>query len=330
MSSNNALGFVSPMLAAMQRGGPPSGPGWAWEFKWDGLRVVAVITGGVVRLRSRLGNEITSSYPEVVAALTEVTGGRSVVLDGEIVALDAARRPDIGVLQRRMHVQAPKPALVRAVPTYFYVFDVLHDGDRPLLRDTYAARRAALAGLGLAGVSDHVQVPPSFTAADGVDGPLLLDVARAQGIEGLVSKRLGSRYEPGRRSGLWLKTVLRERREVVVSGWRTGANRRLGAVMLGAYDTAGRLRYLGDVGSGFTESALDVLWDQLVDLERPDCPFGEPVDATGARWVAPVLVGEVEFRGVTRDHHLRYAAWKGLRVDKLPAGVLWEVTQGSR
>ncbi len=304
-------------------GEPPSGPGWGFEFKWDGVRAIAAAAGHLVRLYSRKGNDITGGYPELVV-LSSLVGGRPVLLDGEIVALDEAGRPDFGLLQRRMHVRSPERELVAHVPTSYYVFDLLDlDGHR-LLLESYQRRRELLAGLGLEGGSQRVRVPPYHT---GVDGWQLLGVAREHRLEGVVGKRLGSRYEPGRRSSTWTKTALLSTQEVIVGGWTTGEGRRagtMGALLLGAHDGAGRLRYLGDVGTGFTERMLDDLRERLAALEQPDSPFDEPVpreQARRAHWVRPQLVGEVEYRNLTRDRRLRHAAWRGLRADKEPAQV---------
>lgn len=312
---------VVPMLASA--GDPPSGPGWAYEFKWDGVRAIAAVAGDQLRLYSRNRNDITGGYPELVT-LSRVTGGRRMLLDGEIVTVGAAGRPDFGLLQQRMHVRAPSPELVSRVPIAYYLFDLLDlDGHR-LLAHGYQQRRDALAALDLERGSPVIRVPPNYTD---VNGAQLLEVARRHGLEGVVGKRLRSRYEPGRRSPSWIKTALLHTQEVVVGGWTTGQGRRagtLGALLLGAHDEQGRLRYLGDVGTGFTEWMLGDLLARLTALAQPDSPFDEPVPRDHARrahWVRPQLVGEVEYRTVTLDRRLRHTAWRGLRADKTPAQV---------
>jgi bifunctional non-homologous end joining protein LigD len=311
---------VAPMLASA--GEPPSGPGWAFEFKWDGVRAIAAAAGERVRLYSRNRNDITGGYPEL-AVLSRLVGGRAVLLDGEIVTLGAAGRPDFGLLQQRMHLRAPSPEVMARVPICYYVFDLLDlDGHR-LLPQSYQRRRELLASLDLEATSPWIRVPPSHTD---VDGHELLEVARRHGLEGVVGKRLRSRYEPGRRSTAWTKTSLWTTQEVVVGGWTTGEGRRagtLGALLLGAYDE-GRLRYLGDVGTGFTEQILDDLVERLAALGQPHSPFDEPVPhehARRAHWVRPLLVGEVEYRNMTLDRRLRHTTWRGLRPDKDPAQV---------
>jgi bifunctional non-homologous end joining protein LigD len=312
---------VAPMLASA--GEPPSGPGWAFEFKWDGVRTIAAVVGDQVRLYSRNGNDITGAYPEL-AGLGEVVRGRPVLLDGEIVTVGGNGRPDFGLLQQRMHLRPPSPELVARIPISYYVFDLLDlDGHR-LVAQSYERRRQLLADLDLDRGSPRIRVPPHHTD---VDGRALLEVARLHGLEGVVGKRLRSRYEPGRRSPAWVKTALLRTQEVVVGGWTTGHGRRartFGALLLGAHDDQGRLRYLGDVGTGFSDAMLSDLLDRLAALEQPTSPFDEPVPrehARRARWVRPQLVGEVEYRTVTLDHRLRHTAWRGLRTDKEPAQV---------
>ncbi len=312
---------VAPMLASP--GEPPSGPGWAFEFKWDGVRALAATADDQVRLYSRNGNDITGGYPEL-AVLSGLVGGRPVLLDGEIVTLGENGHPDFALLQQRMHVRAPSPWLVDRIPISYYVFDLLDLDGRRLLPQSYQQRRELLAELAVDGVSPRVRVPPQYTD---IDGRQLLELARLHGLEGVVGKRLSSRYEPGRRSPAWMKTALWSTQEVVVGGWTTGQGRRagtLGALLLGAYDDDRRLRYIGDVGTGFTDRMLDDLLVRLADLEAPDSPFDEPVPREHARralWVRPQLVGEVEYRVLTPDRRLRHAAWRGLRPDKDPAQV---------
>ena len=203
----------------------------------------------------------------------------------------------------------------------FYAFDVLHLDGESLLGASYDDRRARLATLAPA---DRVLVPPSFTD---VDGDQMLAVARQHGLEGVVAKRRAGRYEPGRRSPGWVKTALVRTQEVLVGGWTAGEGRRtatFGSLLLGAYDAAGALRYLGHVGTGFSDAVLVGLMTRLRPLARPTSPFDEVVPrehARKARWVEPVLVGEVEYRLVTRDGRLRHAAWRGLRPDRSPESV---------
>lgn len=312
---------VMPMLATA--GLVPHGPGWAFEFKWDGVRAVVGAAGDRVQLTSRLGNDVTAGYPEL-AGIGAVTGGAPVLLDGEIVVLDAAGRPNFGLLQDRMHVRNPPPELRARLPVSFYAFDVLHADGASLLAAPYDERRARLAALGPA---DRVLVPPSFDPeTNGVTGDQLLGVARQHGLEGVVAKRRAGRYEAGRRSSGWIKTALVRTQEVLIGGFTAGEGRRtstFGSLLLGAYD-GGALRYLGHVGTGFSDAVLVDLTARLRRLVRPASPFDEVVPrehARKARWVEPVLVGEVEYRLVTRDGRLRHAAWRGLRPDRDPASI---------
>lgn len=307
-----------PMLAVA--GEPPDGDGWAFEFKWDGIRAVVAVAGDRVRITTRNANDVTAAYPDLVAGMSS---DRPLLLDGEIVASDVAGRPDFGLLQQRMHVRAPGARLVEDVPVSYYVFDLLTDGDESLVALTYDERRARLDALG-GQPWPRVSVPASFT---GVGGAQMLQVARGHGLEGVVAKRRDARYEPGRRSAHWTKTALLRTQEVVVGGWSPGSGRRsstLGSLLLGARDEHDRLRFLGHVGTGFTEAMLRDLLARLEPLRRADSPFDETVPrehARRARWVDPQLVGEVEFRTLTADGRLRHAAWRGLRPDREPSEV---------
>ncbi|MCW0213915.1 MAG: DNA ligase D [Pseudonocardia sp.] len=309
---------VRPMLAVA--GPPPVGEGWAFEFKWDGVRAIVAVSGDAVRITSRNGNDVTGGYPDLVAGLHS---DRPLLLDGEIVAADAAGRPDFGLLQQRMHVRGPSAELVSAVPVSLYLFDLLVDGDRSLLREPYDERRAALLDLRPGG-APLVSVPPAFPDVTGAE---LLEVARGHGLEGIVAKRRTARYEAGRRSTAWTKTALLSTQEVVLAGWTPGEGRRastLGALLLGARDDEGLLRFLGHVGTGFTDATLHMLLDRLEPLRRTDSPFDETVPrefARRARWAEPRLVGEVEYRTMTHDGRLRHAVWRGLRPDRDPEEI---------
>jgi bifunctional non-homologous end joining protein LigD len=310
---------IRPMLASP--GQLPAGPGWAFEFKWDGVRAVTYARGGRVRAMTRNDLEVSATYPEV-GALTTLLGDHEAVLDGEIVALGARKQPDFGRLQSRMHVVRPGDDLLVRVPVVYYVFDLLHVDGRSLLGVPYALRREELAELGLGG-RPEVRVPPSFTEADGAD---VLAVAEDYGLEGVVAKRVTSRYEPGRRSTAWVKVPLVRTQEVLIGGWRPGDGRRagtIGSLLLGVRSDDG-LRYVGKVGTGFTHSALVDLQEQLLPLARQGSPFVDPVPADHARrahWVRPELVGEVEYRTWTTDGRLRHSSWRGLRPDKDPDDV---------
>ncbi|MGW4115297.1 non-homologous end-joining DNA ligase [Actinosynnema sp. NPDC004786] len=304
-------------------GEPPTDPGWAVEFKWDGYRGVAYCHGGRVRMLSRNKSELIDRFPEL-RVLPDLLHGRTVVLDGEIVALGPDRRPDFGMLQRRTRSTVGGRAL-RVAPVAYYVFDLLVLDGRSTRHLPYHERRAMLTALRLPG--EHpIQVPPSFPDTEPAT---ILRVAGQHGLEGIVSKRATSRYEPGRRSPAWIKTPLRQTHEVVVGGRKPGQGRRAGTVgslLLGAYDETGLVYvgHVGHVGTGFTDKALADMQRRLDTLRRTTSPFSVPVPrefALDARWVEPLLVGEVEFRHWTTDHRLRHPSWRGLRDDLDPVDV---------
>jgi bifunctional non-homologous end joining protein LigD len=313
---------VSPMLPTV--GEAPSGAGWAFEWKWDGVRALVAAAPGSVRVTSRNDRNITASYPEL-DALSELVD-RPVLLDGELVSLDQHGRPDFGRLQSRMHVRQPSETLLRWAPVLFYVFDLLHL-DEPLLSKPYVQRRKLLEQLEL--TEGPVGTPVNHTD---IAAAVLLDLARQYGLEGVVAKRLDSRYEPGRRVRTWIKTPLRHTQEVIIGGWSPGAGRRadtIGALLLGVYDKTGLLRYVGHVGTGFTERVLRDLQIMLNTRKRTTSPFDEPVPrehARRARWIEPDLVGEVEHRQWTTDGRLRHPSWRGLRPDRSPREVVFSHT----
>lgn len=315
---------VAPMLAVDGR--PPSGGAWAYEWKWDGYRCcLRVAATGTTRLTSRNGNDLTPTYPELAQAGPGPLAGRSAVLDGEIVALGPDGSPDFGRLQRRHQRRHPGRELLAEIPVVYFAFDLLAlDGER-LLSQPYRRRRAALEALP-DDATGRIAVPPVHLGADADPGQLLA-VAERHGLEGLVAKRLDSPYLPGRRSPRWVKTPLVRTVEVVVGGWQAGAGRRTGTVgslLVGARDEDGRLRYVGHVGSGFSEAVLADLDTRLAGLSRTRSPFAEPVPRERARlahWVEPRLVGEVAFRAWTREGRLRQPSWRGLRPDRDPAAV---------
>ncbi|HZU80955.1 MAG TPA: hypothetical protein VE991_13640, partial [Acidimicrobiales bacterium] len=247
------------------------------------------------------------------------------VLDGEIVALDDDGRPSFGALQERMHVADAARArrLAERTPVHVFLFGVLHLDGTPTMAAPYEERRALLEGLGLHG--DHWQTPPWFEGG----GPAVLAAAVDQRLEGVVAKRLGSPYQPGRRSGDWVKVKHQRMQEVVIVGFTSGEGRRrgrLGALLLAVPGDDG-LRFAGKVGTGFSDADLDDLGARLKPHVRTDAPVVGPIPAAqtrGATWTDPVLVGEVTFGEWTRDGRLRHPSWRGLRPDKDPADVVLE------
>ncbi|GAA0805090.1 hypothetical protein Sya03_23520 [Spirilliplanes yamanashiensis] len=298
-------------------GPAPRGPGWAYEFKWDGVRAVVHLLGGRVQAFSRNDRDITASYPEL-AEVAALLAGHDAVLDGEIVALDAAGRPSFAQLQRRMHVHDPAASLVAQVPVRYYVFDLMHLDGEDLTGLPYRRRRELLDALGPAG--DVVQVPEVFA---GADPAAVTAAAAARGLEGVVAKRLDAVYRPGQRSPSWVKVPFSHHQEVVVAGWKPGTGRRagtIGSLVLAVTGPDGTLSFAGGVGTGFTDAMLRDLQRQLGPLERRSAPLVVPREhARGVRWVEPVLVGEVAYRNWTPDGRLRHPSWRGLRPDRTPA-----------
>lgn len=309
---------------------PPDVGRYAYEVKWDGVRAVAhVAADGTVTATGRRGTDITANYPEL-AEVGGRFGGHTAVVDGEVVAFDAAGRPSFAELQRRMHVTNPaERGLTHLVPIGYMVFDLLAFDDRELFGLPYADRRELLdtldIGDGRSG-GPGVHVPPYLRAATRAEVDALLRATAEQGLEGLVAKRLDAPYRPGLRADFWLKIKNVRTQEVVIAGWKPGKGRReggIGSLLIGVYDDMG-LRYVGHVGTGFTDAMLDDLMERLAPLERPTSPYVDEVPrqyARDARWTEPELVGEVEFTIWTPDHRLRAPSWRGLRPDKRPDEV---------
>jgi bifunctional non-homologous end joining protein LigD len=308
--------LIRPMLVSLRHEIPADEEKYGWELKWDGLRAIAYVGEGEVRLVSRNDKDMAASYPEL-AVLAERVGTR-VILDGEIVALHHGR-PDFGLLQSRMHVQQPDEALLRAAPVQMFVFDLLHEGQESLLDRPYTERRARLERIGLN--ADPFRTPPWHRG----DAAQVLAESIAKGLEGVVGKPLDSTYHPGQRRD-WIKIKNVKQQEVIVCGWKPGAGRRadtIGSLLVGIYD-GGALRYVGHVGTGFTDDMLAELMRELEPLARGTSPFQGSVPAQHARdahWVEPRLVGEVSFAEWTTDMILRQPSWRGLRIDKEPGDV---------
>ena len=300
---------------------PPDDGRWAYEIKWDGMRVVAEIDEDGLRLRSPRGADVMATFPEL-AGLADATGGRPATIDGEVVALDPDGRPSFALLAERMHVSDPTVALARAatVPVTFLAFDLLSFDGHEAWRLPYLERRRLLEEVVEPG--DHWQVPAHRIGG----GPELLAAAAERGLEGVVAKRIDAAYEPGRRSHTWRKIKVRHRQEFVVGGWTDGTGARatkLGALMLGCH-RAGRLCWTGNVGTGFRDAELTRLANLLAPLGRDTAPFDPAptgVAARHAHWVEPELVVEVEFAEWTPEGRLRHPAYLGQRTDKASSDV---------
>jgi bifunctional non-homologous end joining protein LigD len=317
---------LKPMLATL--GKMPTGSRWAFEFKWDGVRAVVSVDGDSVRAMSRNDIDITPSYPELLGLPAQLGARkRRLVLDGELVTLDKRGAPSFGLLQQRMHVRHPDEALLTRYPVKFYVFDLLWTDGKSLLGVPYRQRREALEKL-KPGKQGAMSVTPRFPGP----GEDLLEAARSNGLEGVIAKALESVYEPGRRSLAWIKVPLNQTQEVIVVGWKAGGGRRagmIGSLLLAAYGKNGKLEFIGHVGTGFTDSALRALAEEVAPLKRATSPVdGAEVPrehARNAHWLKPTLVGEVEFRNWTPEGRLRHASWRGLRTDKTAKDVTYDL-----
>jgi bifunctional non-homologous end joining protein LigD len=313
---------VLPMMARSATTIPRDEDKWSFEVKWDGVRAIAYAQPGRLRLESRNLNDITAAYPEVRGVLDDL-GMHEAVLDGEIVAFDEQGKPSFERLQRRMHVvsQSSVRRLAASLPVVYAIFDLLYLDGHSLIELPYEERRRRLEELELGGRAWRVP------AAHPGEGERLLEATREQGLEGVVAKRLGCRYEPGRRSGNWVKVKNTLRQELVIGGWIPGEGRRakrIGALLMGYFED-GTFVYAGRVGTGFTEATLDELSRRLESLRRDTSPFVRaPRLPREAVFVEPKLVAEIEFREWTAEGVMRAPSFKGLREDKPSAAVVRE------
>jgi bifunctional non-homologous end joining protein LigD len=314
---------VPPMLAKLSTTLPTPDDAWGFEFKWDGIRSLAYIDGGRVRLLSRTGEDITPRYPEI-HPMGRALGSAEVILDGEIVALDDRGRPSFEQIQQRMGLTAENEIRrkMKEVPITYMVFDVLWRDGHSLMDQSYVDRRKALAELKLAGPS--WQTPPFEKGG----GPAMKDASAKAGLEGVMAKKLDSRYEPGRRTGAWQKIKNHFRQELVIGGWLDGEGKRQGypgALLVGYYDDKGKLVYAGKVGTGFTDQTLDELNAKLKPLGSDKNPFeAGTTPPRAAHFVKPKIVAEFEFVEWTRGGQLRAPSFKGFRIDKPAKEVVRE------
>jgi bifunctional non-homologous end joining protein LigD len=287
----------------------PIGAGWAYEFKWDGVRALLDLSDGGVRLASRAGNDISGGYPELVAQAVEVGDA---LFDGEIVAF-VEGRPSFERLQSRMHLRGRTEVARAAVdcPVTYVLFDVLRRYGVDLTARPYRERRATLERF----VEDHPDwtLSPSFD-----DGPATEQVSRAHGLEGVVAKRVESPYRPGARTDEWRKLRFVHSGEFVVIGWEAAAEhpRTLSSLVL-ARTVEGSLRYAGRVGSGLAGQTAATVQRMLTERAGPavaDVP--PPLRGRRLRWVEPAVVVEVQYQMETGDGRLRAPVFRGVRTDK--------------
>lgn len=315
----------APMLATAATAGLAAASAARWvapwvEFKWDGIRAIGTWDGARLTLRARSGTDITARYPELTGVDAGL-GPEPAVIDGEVVAMDAAGRPSFSRLQARMHLTKPREIEreVTRTPVSLLLFDILRMGDRDVAALPLRERRPLLEGIA-AGAIGAIVAPP---VADDLDAALA--AAGELALEGVVVKDPDSPYRRGARSEEWLKVKLTATQDVVIGGIRPGKGGRTGAIgslLLGIPDASG-LRYVGRVGSGFSERELDRLSALLQPLRTDRNPFvGVPAaDASDALWLRPDIVGEVEFAEFTPGGTLRHARWRGVRADVAPADV---------
>lgn len=304
---------MEPMLATPVEA-LPRGSGWRYEFKWDGVRALVEVNAGVVRIRSRRGNEVTIAYPELAGL---GAGIDDALVDGEIVAFDGGR-PSFGLLQTRMHVRVRAQAmrLAATTPVTFIAFDLLRLYGVNLAERPLSERRATLERM----VADHPQwtLSPLFD-----DGPATETAAREHGLEGVVAKRDASKYRAGARGSDWLKIRFLHREEFVVVGWEADRDRpdTLSSLLVGYYDDA-ELAFAGKVGSGLTQGTASQLHNTLV--RAPSSRLARLPEASPGRivtWVEPTVVVEVSYTEWAPDGRLRQPVFAGLRPDKQPSEV---------
>lgn len=303
---------VTPTLATLVEK-PFSDPDWLFEVKLDGERALAWVRQGKLELRSRVARDITSQYPEL-AELPARLPFEQALLDGEIVALDAGGRSDFERLQRRMHVMKPSAALVREVPVVYYLFDLLYaDGydlrEAPLVERKDLLRRSVRWG-----------DPIRYSDHQAGQGSELFELAKRQGLEGIIGKRALSPY-PGARTAEWVKFKATREVDAVIGGWTAprGSREQFGALLLGLYDDREVLRYIGSVGTGFTEERQQSIFRELQEIATDDCPF-RPAPETREQpfWAEPRLVARVRYANWTGARQLRQPAFLGLRDDRNP------------
>jgi len=296
---------------------PFDSPMHLFEIKWDGVRTLAFCEGGATRLFSRSGREVTGQYPEFADLHRKLKVGNA-VLDGEIVALNSMAMPSFELLQGRINLSRGFDIArgVERIPLDFVLFDLVFSegewrGGLPLEARLDLLDRS---------MSWDGRILKSDPVPE--NGVALFEAVNAKGLEGIVAKRLGSPYLPGKRSRDWIKVKTVQRADCVIGGWTKGQGNRsgsIGALLLGAYDSEGNLRYVGSVGTGFTDRRLDFVRRSIEQIESTSNPFSERPAIKTVSWCRPELVCEVEYRELTAATRLRAPSFKALRSDKSPA-----------
>jgi bifunctional non-homologous end joining protein LigD len=314
---------LQPMLA--EGGGEPfDDPGWRFEPKLDGIRALATMDTGTTTLSTRRGRDVTYQYPDL-HMVHELIDQVNAVLDGEIVTVDAEGKASFEALQQRMNLQNEREIKRAAaqLPVSFVVFDLLWLDGRDLTGFALEERRELLE---LVVEQDHRLQLMAYVDGEGV---AFVEGARTLGLEGVVAKRKGSPYAPGRRTPDWRKIKLISTQDCVILGWTPGLGGRstsFGALLVGAID-GGQLRWVGQVGTGFDHRTLERVMAALEPIERPTPPIEDPQMARlkGARFVEPQVVCEVEYHEYTRSTgKMRAPSFRGLRPDKSPEECLLE------
>ena len=299
----------------------PEGATWQFEIKLDGYRAIAFKSGGRVQLRSRNDKDFGGKYPAIVKALAAMPD--ETVIDGEVVALDPAGRPSFNALQNYGS---------SATPLFYYVFDVLILAGEDVTSEQLVRRRELLQTRVLSKLDEPIRESPILDASL----PDLIRSVKAQGLEGIVAKRLDSRYEPGLRSGMWQKMRVNQGQEFVIGGY-TASAKNFDALIFGYYNDT-QLIYAARTRNGFTPASREKLFRQFKGMEINQCPFANLPEARSGRWgqgltaekmkdcrwLSPVLVGQFEFLEWTPDDHLRHTRFIGLREDKKPSDVMRE------
>lgn len=302
--------------------GVPDGDGWAHEIKWDGIRLLATVRERQLRLTTRSERDVTVAFPEL-SGLADL--GHDLILDGEVVTF-VDGTPSFSQLVERVHTTSATRARLLADrrPTTYLVFDLVSLDALDLTSLPWSTRRSALEEI----LPDRArwQISPQYA-----DGPDLWRATAEQGLEGIVSKRVTSTYQPGVRSPDWLKFPHRETSSLVVGGWRPETGRsRLGAVLVGV-PVPGGLSFRGRVGSGLAGRAGARLAELIETVPVGPCPFVDDVpgpDRAGATWLTPQLVVEIASLGTTAGSRLRQPAYKGWRSDLTPTDVGAEERDG--